>query len=315
MARWGRGGPARALPSPQVVGTAAAAGAVTVWGFGNALAKYIALTGPTLAFHRLWLGTAMAYVLARATGRKVDRRALRLALPGGVALGLNSLLFFSAVKYTSVTDATLIVTLQPLLILLLVGPAFGERVTRRVGLGAAGAFAGAAFVVLGPGAHGGHGAKGDLLAVGALVAWTAYFVASKRARAHLGTIEYQVVVQLVAAVTVTPVALFFHHHLTGTPSTWGWVLLLATVPGGGHYLVNYAHRYVRLSVTSLLNLVTPVAAMVAAAVLDHERITGLQVLGTAVVLSGLAVVLTDPVAQAEQDHLTAEPAADPAADP
>jgi drug/metabolite transporter (DMT)-like permease len=297
----------RAAPSPQLVGTAAAATAVTVWGFGNALAKYIALSGPTLSFQRLWLGTALAYSLALATGRKVTRGALRLAVPGGVALGLNSLLFFSAVKYTSVTDATLITTLQPLLILLLVGRTFGERVTRRSGMAAAVAFAGAGLVVLGPGAHGRHGAAGDLLAVGALIAWTAYFVASKRARAHLGTIEYQVVLQLVAALTVTPVALLLHHSLAGSASTWPWVLLLATVPGGGHYLVNYAHRYVRLSVTSLLNLVQPVAAMVAAALLDHERITGVQILGTAVVLAGLVAVLTDRRSHAPDTELVAEP--------
>lgn len=273
------------------MGTAAVFLAVTVWGFGNALAKYIPLTGPTLSFHRLWLGTAMAYALTRARGLHLDRRTFRLALPGGVALGINSMLFFSAVKFTSVTNATLIVTLQPLLILATVNRTFGEKVSPRIVVAAVAAFAGAALVVLGPGAHGHHGYTGDLLAVGALVAWTWYFVASKRARRDLGTLEYQVSVQLVAAVVVTPLALGLHQHLTGTGRSWLLVLLLAAVPGGGHYLVNYAHAHVRLSVASLFNLVTPVAAMISAALMVHERITGIQVLGTAVVLAGMAVVL------------------------
>ncbi len=267
--------------------------AVTVWGFGNALAKYIPLTGPTLAFHRLWLGTAMAFVLVGVTGRRVDLGAIRLALPGGVALGFNSMLFFSAVKFTSVTDATLITTLQPLLVLATVNRTFGERVGPRVVLPAMGAFGGAALVVLGPGAHGRHGGLGDLLAVGALLAWTAYFIASKRARVHLGTLEYQASVQLVAALTVTPLALGLHQDLTGTPRSWLLVLLLATVPGGGHFLVNYAHRHVRLSIASLFNLVTPIAAMVSAALMVHEPVTGPQVLGTVIVLAALAVVLSE----------------------
>ena len=275
----------------ETVATAAVFLAVTVWGFGNALAKYIPLTGPTLSFHRLWLGTAMAYGLARSRGYRLSRRTLRLALPGGIALGINSMLFFSAVKFTSVTDATLIVTLQPLLILATVGRTFGERVSPRIVIAAVSSFAGAALVVLGPGAHGHHGYTGDLLAVGALVAWTWYFVASKRARQELGTLEYQVAVQLVAAIVVTPLALGLHQHLTGSARSWLLVLLLAVVPGGGHYLINYAHAHVRLSVASLFNLVTPVAALASAALIIHEKITGIQILGTAVVLAGMAVVL------------------------
>jgi len=302
--------------------------AVTVWGFGNALAKYIPLTGPTLAFHRLWLGSAMAFVLVRLSGRRVERRALRLALPGGIALGLNSMLFFSAVKYTSVTNATLITTLQPLLVLATVGRTFGEKVGPRVVVPALGAFAGAALVVLGPGAHGRHGGAGDLLAVGALLAWTWYFIASKRARVSLGTLEYQASVQLVAAVTVTPLALGLHQGLTGTSRSWLLVLLLATVPGGGHFLVNYAHRHVRLSVASLFNLVTPIAAMVSAALMVHEPVTGLQVLGTGIVLAALAVVLSDRSGRGSPGRekgtapgggasaeMGAEPAAVPAVDP
>jgi drug/metabolite transporter (DMT)-like permease len=275
----------------ETVGSAAVFVAVTVWGFGNALAKYIPLTGPTLSFHRLWLGTAIAYALARVRGVNLNRRTFRLALPGGIALGINSMLFFSAVKFTSVTDATLIVTLQPLLILATVGRTFGEKVSPRIVSAAVAAFAGASLVVLGPGAHGHHGYAGDLLAVGALAAWTWYFVASKRARAELGTLEYQVSVQLVAAVVVTPLALGLHQHLTGSIRSWLLVLLLAVVPGGGHYLVNYAHAHVRLSVASLFNLVTPVAAMASAALMVHEKVTGIQMLGTAVVLAGMAVVL------------------------
>lgn len=273
------------------LGNAAAVAAVGVWGFGNALVKYIPLSGPTISLQRLWLGAVLGFGLVRVARRRFDRRMLQVAAPGGLALGLNTVLFFSAVKYTSVTDATLIVTLQPVLVLLTVGRTFGERVGARAVLGGAIAFGGTALVILGPGAHGRHGALGDVLAVGALVTWAWYFVASKRARVQLGTIEYQAGLQLVAALTVTPVALLSHNGLAGSGRTWLLVLLLTTVPGSGHLLLNYAHRYVRLSVTSLLNLLTPVTAMVSAALLLHEGVSGLQVAGAGVVLAGLAVVL------------------------
>jgi drug/metabolite transporter (DMT)-like permease len=106
-------------------------------------------------------------------------------------------------------------------------------------------------------------------------------------------------VQLIAAVVVTPLALGLHDHLSGSTRSWLLVLLLAVVPGGGHYLVNYAHAHVRLSLASLFNLVTPVAAMVSAALMLHERVTRLQVLGTAVVLAGMAVVLRQRAVEKE----------------
>ena len=100
------------------------------------------------------------------------------------------MLFFSAVQETSIANATIIGALQPLLMLAVAGPLFGERpaVDRRAwGLVAVG---GAAIVVLGGDGGGANSADGDLLAVGALVAWTAYFVSTKTARTQLTSFEY-----------------------------------------------------------------------------------------------------------------------------
>ena len=44
-----------------------------------------------------------------------------------------------------------------------------------------------------------------VLAVGALLAWTAYFIAGKQGRAHIDAIEYVAAISLVAAVIVSVV--------------------------------------------------------------------------------------------------------------
>src|SRR5579884_433523 len=117
--------------------------------------------------------------------------------------------------------------------------------------------------------------------------------ASKRARRTMGTVEYQAAMTLVAAVVLTPVALVHGGRLAGGWGTWGWVVLLATVPGGGHFLMNWAHEHISLAVASLLNLATPVVAMAGAALLLGERVTALQMVGTAVTLVALAAVILD----------------------
>jgi len=56
--------------------------------------------------------------------------------------------------------------------------------------------------------------------------------------------------------------------------------------------MNYAHAHVRLTITSLLTLSTPVTAAAGAAVFLHEGLSWLQAFGMAVVLAALAIVIT-----------------------
>src|SRR5579884_2797183 len=191
------------------LGMAAAGTAVASWGMGNVMAKFIALSGPSLSFDRFWFGAAYTVGLAVAFRRRLTWRSLRMAAPAGVAFGANSILFFSAVKLTSVTNASIIAALQPALVLCVVGRLFGERVRAGVVAATGLALAGTVAVVAGGRGPGGDNLAGDVLAVLALVLWAGYFVAAKRARRGMGTIEFQAALTVVAALTVTPMALAY----------------------------------------------------------------------------------------------------------
>ena len=273
-------------------GAAAAGAAVASWGLGNVLAKFIDLTGPSLSFDRFWFGTAYSLALVAVFRRSLSWSSFRLAAPAGLSFGANSILFFSAVKLTSVTNATIIVALQPVLLLGVAGRLFGERVRTGDLVATAAAVAGTVAVVAGGRGVGGDNGWGDLLAVAALVTWAAYFVTAKRARRAMGTIEFQAAQSVVGALAVTPVALAYHAPLWTGWATAGWVVLLAVGPGGGHFLMNWAHQHTSLTLASLLTLAIPVVAMAGAALILGEHITTVQVAGTAVVLGGLGAVVS-----------------------
>ena len=74
----------------------------------------------------------------------------------------------------------LVGALQPALMLLVAGPMFGEPVTASIIGWSLAAIAGVVIVVSGSSGAPVWSVTGDLLAVGALVAWTIYFIASKR---------------------------------------------------------------------------------------------------------------------------------------
>jgi drug/metabolite transporter (DMT)-like permease len=276
-------------------GLTAALFALAAWGSGPVIARGIHMPGMAVVFYRLWIGALLTLALLYARRGRLSWRVLRLSAAGGVAFGVNISLFFSALKLTSVANATVISALQPALLFMVVGPLFGEIIGLTDVAWTAVAIAGVGTVVFG--AHGphGHGLRGDLLATGALLAWSWYFVASKQARQKLGALEYQTALTLVSALVATPIALLSHQSLSPSGhslTTWVWLLLIMAGGGSGHLLMNYAHATVRLTVTSLLTLSTPVLAAGGAAIFLHERLTWLQVAGMAVVLAALAIVIS-----------------------
>jgi drug/metabolite transporter (DMT)-like permease len=67
--------------------------------------------------------------------------------------------------------------------------------------------------------------------------------------------------------------------------------VLLAVPGTGHYLMNWAHLHVSLSVTGLLILGIPVMSVLGAWLILDQHLTSVQALGGVVVLGVLAGVV------------------------
>jgi drug/metabolite transporter (DMT)-like permease len=278
----------------RVLGLLAAASAVVVWRSSSVLVKYIeGVSGLVIGFHRMWIGAVLTVTAFLASGGRFSWRLLRLSCAGGIAFALDIVLFFSALKQTSVANATIIGAMQPVLVLAVARRLFGERPHLRDAFWAAVAIAGAVIVVAGGPAGGDASVHGDLLAVAALVAWTWYFIASKQARTQLGSFEYLTGLSVVAVVTVTPIVLLSGESIAvPTVADWVYIVIVAIVNGAlGHFLMNWAHAHVPIVVTSLLTLGIPVFATATAAIFIDEPVTLLQVFGMSVVIGALAVVV------------------------
>lgn len=274
-------------------GIAGVVAAVAAWGFGPIFIKLIDLQGLTLALYRLWLGFLVMAVVLTVTGRRITRVDARTAALGGVLFGVNVMFFVSAIKHTSVADASLITALAPVLILVAAGPMFGERIAFRDLVLTAVILAGVALVVIGSSGQPQWSLLGDLLAVGALVSWAAYFVTTKRARISMGTVEYQTIVMLVASLVVTPYVLVSGPELSQPGADdWFWLALFVLVPGAvGHGLMSWSHRYVDVSVSSLIVVAQPVVSSLAAAVFLDEGLGALQLVGGAIVLVAIGLLV------------------------
>ena len=262
------------------LGLAAVALPVIGWSFANTIVKLTDIPVVEFTFYRLWIGAAAMVIVTLAARRRLTWEVFRLSAPAGVLFALNLVLFFEAIRHTGVADVLLIAALQPALVLVVAGRWFGERPTRRdvtwslVSVGCVG------LSILGSSENAAWSLEGDLLAVGALFVFTAYFLLSKRARQDVQAIEYMTTVTLVAAVVITPVAVATGDGFGGFEAE-DWLLLglFVLTAQAGHLMLAWAHSQVDVTVSSLVVLGEPVLSAIAALIILGEPVTVLQVAG------------------------------------
>ena len=284
----------------------AVAVAVLTWGCSNVLIKGIAVPGLVASFYRLWFSVPLLWAIPlvhRASRARLDRDWLRAALIGGSLFAIHQVLFFSALKRTTVANVALIGSLQPPLVVFAARRWFDEATAPRALGWSLVAIAGAAMVVAGAAGLPGWNAFGDALAVANLFAFTAYFLTTKRLRDRAGATEYMIGMTSVAALIMLVICAASGQPLLA-PSGWEWaaLLTLALFPGTlGHFLASWAYPHASAFAVSILFLTVPVVATAGAALFLGETLSGLQLVGGAVVLGAVAaVVLLQPARAGEE---------------
>src|SRR5438105_9838857 len=194
-------------PRATRLGILALVGPLTAFSLMNLIVKVTHLPPPAFAFYRLWLGVLVMFAALMVTGRRSSWADLRRSAPSGVLFGANIALCFTALRLTNIADVLIVAALQPTLTLIVAGRLFGERVETRDWALTSVSLIGVVLVILGSSGSPAWSLRGDLFAVGALFAWTTYWLLSKRVRVDLPAFEYMASVTLVAAVVISPLAL------------------------------------------------------------------------------------------------------------
>lgn len=267
--------------------------AIVAWGFGPLFVRAIRADAPVIVLWRVVLALPVATTVAHLTGGRVTWSLMRRAYPTAVCFALSVITAFVSFRETTIADATLIPALQPVFVLVIAARLFGERRSTTEIAAAAVAFAGVGVVVAG-GAGGQRSSYGDLLAVGNLLTFTAYFLLAKRVRVgDTHAWSFLAAVFIGTATIVVPWSLLVSGSVAmGRGNDWLLVLALVLVPGMiGHGFMTWAHHYVDVSVTSMLTLANPVISIAGAWIVFSQSLTLVQIGGGAAVLAALAVII------------------------
>ncbi len=276
------------------VGRLAAVGAVFCWSAGNVIVAQVDMGGLAIAFWRLTLGGLVYGTVLHLTGRRITWAQVRLAFPVSVVFALELGVFFAALHHTSVANATIVGSLQTIVLLVVASRRFGERIGGWLIGVALVAIGGVAVVMFGGGGDASLHLRGDLLALGAMVLFSSYFVMVKNVRARIDTFTLQTLTMTIGAVVLLPMAAVDAGRLVPvwpSGSQWAWLCLLLAVPGTGHFLMNWAHLHVSLSLAGLLTLAIPALSAAGAWLALDQGLAPVQVAGMVVVVASLMLVV------------------------
>ncbi|MDB4103296.1 DMT family transporter [bacterium] len=281
--------PAPAATTELSRGLLAAAVAVTAWGASSVIAKVLPQGALAIAAYR-FMTYFVVISIWRATRRQyLSWGAFKKSIPGGLLLAADVAFFFTAIKLTTVVNATIIGALQPL-ILTAYGVRFlGERLRRADMILGLVALAGVVVIVLAGSNSGDANIWGDLAAVGALASWSAYFVFAKRADGVVSPTDYTLAAALIVALANAPLALAFGQSLAWPAwSDWLWLTGMALGAGLlGHNMMNWSIVRIPLWLGSTMTLLVPLVSSAIAWIFLDEPLNPTQIIAMVVALAAI----------------------------
>jgi drug/metabolite transporter (DMT)-like permease len=264
-------------------------------------AKWALLDIPplTLAFLRFLIASfGLAAIYRFWPGRpRIERRDWKwIVLLGFLVVFLNQALFLYGIKFTTPTHAALLYGATPVFVFLLAIPLIGEKPTWLKFVGVIVTFAGVAVVVSQKGYDfSGDTWLGDLMILGAVIAWALYTVMGKPLVAKYGAIHLNALVLIAGTILFIPFGIFTVGALdAGSVSTRAWLSLLYIAIGTSviaYTIWFWALRRMEATKLSVFNNLQPIITGFLSFWLMDESIGVRLIVGGAMVIMG--VILTE----------------------
>ncbi len=268
--------------------------AVLVWSVGPIITLSVGVSINTTIFYRVIFWPPLLFAIAKLRKVPITKHVMKITFWPGIFFGLSTISGFTAMKVTSIANATIIGNVSTALILFAAPKFLGERIRLVQVVLAAVSFLGISAIVFGANGAGGATLRGDVYALANAELWAGYFVACKKVRTDgVGAWAFIFGVSVAQVVVVAPWAIATSTDLSKvTARDFGLIVLMTCFTGTvGHTLMVWAQKFVPASTSSLITLLMPVLSMIGAWLVFEQRINLVQFIGGAVVLASLAGVV------------------------
>ena len=273
------------------------ASSMVIYGTIGIFRRYIPLSSGLLACARGFIGAAFLLGVLAVRRQPFRREGLGrtwfLLVLSGALIGVNWIFLFEAYNYTTVATATLCYYMAPVIVVLCSPFLFHESLPPRRLACAAAALAGMVFVsgVADAGLPPAGEARGIACGLAAAVLYASVVMLNKRITG-VGAYERTILQLAAAAVVLLPYLAVTEDFsaLTLTLPAAGMLLIVGVVHTGLAYALYFGSMDgLRAQTVALFSYIDPVTAILLSALILHERLTPLGLLGAALVL-GSAIV-------------------------
>lgn len=217
---------------------------------------------------------------------------LRLIL-SGFFLGLHFLLWMESLRYTTVASSTVLLALEPILVMAGSFWIFKQRTTTPALIGVGIALCGMILIGRGDMAISGQALYGDILSVLGTISVVIHMLLGQDLRQRVSSYVYNFTVFLVAGVALAAYNLAAgYSFIEYEPREWLLFSLMAVIPTVlGHMLFNWLLQYVSATSISMSVLGEPVGATILAWLLLGETLTITQMIACFLLIVGVWMFL------------------------
>lgn len=226
-------------------------------------------------------------------------------ISSGLLLGIHYILWFESLRFTSVASSTVLVTMQPLFAFIGSYFLFGERLKKLAVFGGFLSILGSCVIGWGDFQIGGTALIGDILALLGAAVITMYFLIGQHMRKKLSLITYVFICYLSSSLFLLVYSITLKYPLIGYPkSDWLWFFCLALISTIlGQTILNWLIKWLSTSTISMSILGEPVGTCILAYFILGQGISYNQILGSVIILIGIAIFLTGQTTKTKKEEL------------
>lgn len=255
--------------------------------------RWTDIPGPASAFYRMLIPAVVLLptFLFDREGMRLNGRMLGIIALGGLFFALDLALYNTSILKTSAANATLLGNNTPVVVGLLSWLVFRKRPAAAFWLGLLLAMSGTVVILWADLSKLTRLGVGDLMALGAAACFAVYLLATERVRTSTSTLGFLRLAMISSTVSLLLINLLLgiSLHVPHGHTLWAVLGLGLISQLGGYLALTYALGHLPATITSASLLTQGPLTAVIAAMLLGEPLTGAQLVGGALVLSGVGL--------------------------
>ena len=265
-----------------------------IWGTIGLFVREISLTSTEIAFFRAFLGSGFLIIISLIKKDKIDKEVLKLnMLPlgiSGILLGINWILLFQGMKYTTIANATLSYYFAPVFIVIFSAILLKEKISFKNIICLLGAILGL-FLILGGSRSEVVGnfnhIKGISYGLGGALLYAVIVMLNKSIKDLSGFQTTLIQLSIAALVLIPMVFGKGSINFSGiNTKTWIMILILGVVHTGIAYLLYFPSiKDVKSQSIAILSYLDPIVAILTSFLFLGESMGIYQILGGLLILS------------------------------